>query len=69
MPGTVIRIEKAVGDAVRKGETVLMLEDMKMEIEIIAPVDGTIAAVNCTNGGTVATGEVLFEVKCGAINA
>lgn len=63
MPGTVIRVEKAVGDAVKAGELVLILEAMKMENEILAPVDGTIAAMNCTNGGTVASGEVLFEVK------
>lgn len=63
MPGTVIRVEKTVGDAVKAGELVLVLEAMKMENEILAPVDGTIAAMNCTNGGTVAGGEVLFEVK------
>ncbi len=63
MPGTVIRVEKAAGDAVKAGELVLILEAMKMENEILAPVDGTIAAMNCANGGTVASGEVLFEVK------
>lgn len=63
MPGTVIRIEKTVGDAVKAGEIVLILEAMKMENEILTPVDGTIAAMNCTNDSVVASGEVLFEVK------
>lgn len=63
MPGTVIRVEKAVGDTVKAGELVLILEAMKMENEILAPIDGTIFSINCVDGGTVASGEVLFEVK------
>lgn len=63
MPGTVIKIEKNVGDSVKAGELVLILEAMKMENEISAPAGGTITAMNCTVGGTVAGGDVLFEVK------
>ena len=63
MPGTVIRIDKKVGDEVKAGENVLILEAMKMENEISAPVSGTIAAINCTAGGTVSGGDVLFVVK------
>ncbi len=63
MPGTVIRIEKGEGQAVKAGDLVLVLEAMKMENEILAPADGTIANMNCTAGGTVAGGDVLFEVK------
>ncbi len=63
MPGTVIRINKAVGDTVTTGEVVLVLEAMKMENEILAAADGTIAAVYCSAGATVAGGEVLFEIK------
>lgn len=63
MPGTVIRIEKKTGDEVKAGELVLILEAMKMENEILAPADGTITVMNCSKGGTVAGGEVLFEVK------
>ena len=62
MPGTVLRIEKKEGDAVKAGELVLILEAMKMENEIPAPADGTIVRMNCAAGGTVAGGEVLFEV-------
>lgn len=63
MPGTVIKIVKNAGDEVKAGELVLILEAMKMENEISAPVSGTIASINCTAGGTVAGGDVLFEVK------
>lgn len=63
MPGTVIKIEKSEGSAVKSGELVLVLEAMKMENEILAPVDGTITKMNCTVGGTVAGGEIMFEVK------
>lgn len=63
MPGTVIKMEKKVGDAVKAGGLVLILEAMKMENEILAPSDGTIVKMNCEVGGTVAGGDVLFEVK------
>ena len=63
MPGTVIKVEKKAGDAVRAGELVLILEAMKMENEILAPLDGAISKINCETGGTVAGGDVLFEMK------
>ena len=63
MPGTVIKILKNAGDEVKAGDVVLILEAMKMENEITAPAGGTLASVNCTEGGTVAGGDVLFEVK------
>lgn len=63
MPGTVLRIVKNVGDAVKAGDLVLILEAMKMENEILAPADGSITVMNCTEGGTVSGGDVLFEVK------
>ena len=63
MPGTVIRIEKEEGAAVKAGDLVLVLEAMKMENEILAPADGTVTKMSCTVGGTVAGGEVMFEVK------
>ena len=63
MPGTVLKIEKGEGQEVKAGDVVLILEAMKMENEITAPVNGKIAVMNCTEGGTVAGGEVLFEIK------
>jgi biotin carboxyl carrier protein len=63
MPGTILKVLKATGDAVKAGEVVLILEAMKMENEITAPVDGTIASLNLTEGSTVAGGDLLFDVK------
>ena len=63
MPGTVLRIEKNVGEEVKNGELVLILEAMKMENEILAPADGTIVKMSCQAGNTVTGGELLFEVK------
>lgn len=63
MPGTILKVLKADGDQVKAGEVVLILEAMKMENEILAPVDGTVASLNLSAGGTVAGGDVLFEVK------
>lgn len=63
MPGTILKVLKATGDAVKAGEVVLILEAMKMENEITAPVDGTVGSLNLTEGSTVAGGDLLFEVK------
>ena len=63
MPGTILKVLKATGDAVKAGEVVLILEAMKMENEITAPADGTIGSLNLTEGSTVAGGDLLFEVK------
>ena len=63
MPGTILKVLKATGDAVKAGEVVLILEAMKMENEITAPVDGTIASLNLTEGSTVSGGDLLFDVK------
>ncbi len=63
MPGTILKVLKATGDAVKAGEVVLILEAMKMENEIAAPVDGTIGSLNLTEGSTVAGGDLLFDVK------
>ena len=63
MPGTILKVVKAEGDAVKAGEVVLVLEAMKMENEITAPADGTIASLSLAAGNTVAGGDLLFEVK------
>ncbi len=63
MPGTILKVLKATGDAVKAGEVVLILEAMKMENEITAPVDGIVGSLNLTEGSTVAGGDLLFEVK------
>lgn len=63
MPGTILKVLKASGDAVKAGDVVLILEAMKMENEITAPSDGVIGSLSLTEGSTVAGGDLLFEVK------
>jgi len=63
MPGTVIRYMVKVGDKVKAGDIVLMLEAMKMENAIPAPVAGTIKAVNFVAGAAVKKGEVLAIIS------
>ena len=63
MPGTILKVLKADGDAVKAGDVVLILEAMKMENEISAPADGVIGSLSLTEGSTVAGDDLLFEVK------
>jgi len=62
MPGLIVSIAKNVGDAVKKGETLVVLEAMKMENALPAPCDGTVAAVNVKSGDNVAKGAVLVLI-------
>ena len=62
MPGTLMAYKVAVGQAVRKGEVVLILEAMKMENEIVAPSDGTVKALGPAEGASVSTGDILLEL-------
>jgi methylmalonyl-CoA carboxyltransferase small subunit len=59
--GTVVKILVEPGSEVKAGDTVVVLEAMKMETEITAPQDGKIAAVNIAVGDTVAGGQTLVE--------
>ncbi len=59
MPGMIIKYEKKVGDKVNEGETVVVIEAMKMENALPAPVSGTIKAINSKSGDSVARGDVL----------
>jgi len=59
MPGMIIRYEKNVGDTVNEGETVVVIEAMKMENALPAPVTGVIKAINSKSGDSVARGDVL----------
>ncbi|MBR8462487.1 biotin/lipoyl-binding protein [Campylobacter sp. faydin G-105] len=62
LPGTVFKILVKVGDNVKKGQAVIVLEAMKMEIEIPAPKDGVISAVEITQGQTVQNGQILARM-------
>jgi len=62
MPGMIVKYEKNVGDAVSQGETVVILEAMKMENALPAPASGTIQSVNFISGDSVAKGDVLAVI-------
>lgn len=61
--GTVWKIEKQPGEAVAQGETVLILESMKMEIPIEAAAAGTLARLDVAEGDAVAEGQVLGALR------
>ncbi len=59
MPGMIVSYQKGVGDAINQGETIVVLEAMKMENALPAPAGGTVKAINFSSGDTVAKGDVL----------
>lgn len=63
MPGKILNVKAGVGQAVRKGDVVVVLEAMKMENEIVAPSDGTIASVNVSTGDSVVAGATLVTLN------
>lgn len=62
MPGTVLAVKKNVGDAVKAGDVIIVLEAMKMENDIVAPCDGTVKSINAPKGSTVNTDDVLAVI-------
>jgi acetyl-CoA carboxylase biotin carboxyl carrier protein len=63
LTGTVWKIETTVGAKVDEGDTLIILESMKMEIPVEAPFDGTITAIHVTEGASVLDGLVLIEME------
>ncbi len=63
MPGLIVEVKVQPGQEVRKGDTLLILESMKMQNEIKAPRDGVIVAVFVENGQSVAQGEALVQLE------
>ena len=63
MPGTVVSVKVKAGDAVKADTVVAVLEAMKMENEIFAGVDGTVAAVNANAGASVNTGDAIVSIN------
>lgn len=63
MPGTVLKVKVAVGDAVKQGQVLLILEAMKMENEIVSPIDGIVAILNVEDGKSVSAGEVMVSIS------
>lgn len=60
MPGNILRIDVKEGDKVKAGQTLLILEAMKMENEIAAPKDGTVVQIATSKGAVVETGTPLI---------
>ncbi len=63
MPGTVLQVAVGIGDKVIKGQTLLVLEAMKMENEIMAPADGVVQELNITKGVSVNAGDILVVLS------
>ncbi len=61
--GKVLKINANVGQAVKKGDTVITIESMKMEIPMVAPADGTVASVDVAAGDSVEAGTVLATLN------
>ena len=63
MPGKILGVKVSAGQAVKKGEVLIILEAMKMENEIVAPSDGTVASINASVGEQVEAGAVLATLN------
>lgn len=63
MSGKILAVKASVGQTVKRGEAILVLEAMKMENDIVAPEDGTIASINCASGDQVESGALLATLN------
>lgn len=62
MPGKILSLKANVGQSIKKGDVILILEAMKMENEIVSPQDGTIASINVSAGQSVEAGDLLVTI-------
>ena len=62
-PGKVVKVAASVGQAVKAGDSVIILESMKMEIPVVAPQDGTIASIDVAEGASVENGDTLATMN------
>ena len=63
VPGKVFKVEASVGQAVKAGDTIVIMEAMKMEIPVVAPQDGTIASIDVAVGDSVENGDTLASMN------
>lgn len=63
LPGNILEIKVKAGDAVKKGDKLLIMEAMKMENNVLAEKDGTVKDVKVNNGDSVLQGDVLVEIE------
>ena len=62
LPGSVTVVNVKAGDAVKAGQTLIIMEAMKMENEVLAPADGTVTAVHVSGGQAVQQGDALLDL-------
>ena len=62
LPGTILSFNVSVGDSVKSGDVVLILEAMKMENEIVSTVDGVVKSINVEAGSSVSEGDILLQI-------
>ena len=63
MPGKILAVKATVGQAVKKGETILVFEAMKMENSVVAPEDGTVASISVSVGDSFEAGAVIATLN------
>lgn len=63
MPGKILAVKASAGQAVKRGDVIMVLEAMKMENDIVAPEDGTIAGINVAVGDSVEAGATLATLN------
>ena len=63
MPGTILSVNVAQGDAVKQGQVLMILEAMKMENEILCPRDGRVASISTSKGAAVESGTLLCVIQ------
>ena len=63
VPGKVFKVEASVGQSVKAGDNIVILESMKMEIPVVAPQDGTVASINVAVGDAVENGDTLATLN------
>lgn len=63
MPGTILKVVAEVGDVVKRGSVLVVLEAMKMENEIVAPSEGVVASINVSRGASVNAGDLLASLE------
>ena len=63
MPGKILGVKVRVGDSVKKGQVLMILEAMKMENDIVAPEDGTVASIEVNEGASVDPGALLATLN------
>ena len=63
VPGKVLKIVASVGQAVKSGDSIVIVESMKMEIPVVAPQDGTVASIDVAEGASVENGDTLATLN------